>query len=137
MFKKIHYALNWVSRKKVVCKVIFDQLVSYSVTKPDLGPVHHLRWKNSRKEHYLDVAGVLDQPLSQSLYCIEQFSELIGFAYLPLLTRTLIFILLGKTSVITKFQKSRCLQNIAATFLKNSVTREEIGKAGVEMFKKR
>ena len=60
-----------------------------------------------------------------------------GFAYLPLLTRTLIFILLGKTSVITKFQKSRCLQNIAATFLKNSVTREEIGKAGVEMFKKR
>ena len=64
MFKKIHYALNWVSRKKVVCKVIFDQLVSYSVTKPDLGPVHHLRWKNSHKEHYLDVAGVLDQPLS-------------------------------------------------------------------------
>ena len=40
-------------------------------------------------------------------------------------------------SVVAKFRKSRRLQNVAATFLKNSATREEIGKAGAEMFNKR
>ena len=60
--KKLHYALNWVSRKKVVFKVTFDHRLSYSVTKPDLGLLQHLRWKNSHKELYLDVVGVLDQP---------------------------------------------------------------------------
>ena len=64
MIKKIHYVLNWVSRKKVVCKIIFDHSLSYSVTKRDLGPLQHLRWKNSHKELYLNVAGILDQPLS-------------------------------------------------------------------------
>ena len=64
MFKKIHYALNWVSRKKVACKVIFDHSLSYSVATPDLGPLQHLRWQNSHKELYLDVTGALEQPLS-------------------------------------------------------------------------
>ena len=46
------------------------------------------------------------------------------------------FYFIGKTSVITKFRKS-CLQNVAAIFLRNNATREEIEKAGVEMFQKR
>ena len=47
------------------------------------------------------------------------------------------FYFIGKTSVTTKFRKSICLQNVAAIFLKDNATREEIGKAGVEMFQKR
>ena len=64
MFKKIDYALNWVSRKRVACKVIYHHSPSYLVTKPDIGPLQHLRWKDSPKELYLNVAGVLDQPPS-------------------------------------------------------------------------
>ena len=45
--------------------------------------------------------------------------------------------LLGKTSLIAKFWKSKCLQNLDATFLKNDATNEEIQNAGAEMFQKR
>ena len=45
--------------------------------------------------------------------------------------------LLGKTSLIAKFRKSKCLQNLAATFLKNDATKEEIQNAGVEIFQKK
>ena len=47
--------------------------------------------------------------------------------------------LLGKTSLIAKFRKSKCLQNlaVAATFLKNDATKEEIQNVGVEIFQKR
>ena len=47
------------------------------------------------------------------------------------------FIKKNMLPVVAKFRKSRRLQNVAATFLKNSATREEIGKAGAEMFNKR
>ena len=45
--------------------------------------------------------------------------------------------LLGKTSLIAKFRKSKCLENLAATFLKNDATKEEIQNAGVEIFQKK
>ena len=50
MCNKIHYALNWESLHKVVCKAKFDQSLSHSVTKTDLEPLQLVRWSSSHKE---------------------------------------------------------------------------------------
>ena len=50
MRNKTHYALNWESTYKVVCKVKFDQSLSHSVTKTDLEPLQLLRSSSSHKE---------------------------------------------------------------------------------------
>ena len=44
---------------------------------------------------------------------------------------------LGKTSLIGKLPKSKHLQDLAAMFFEDNVTKEQIGSAGVEIFLKR
>lgn len=40
----------------------------------------------------------------------------------------------GKTSLVSKLAKSEHIQKLASIFLKDDATKEEIGKAGVDMF---